>query len=178
MDNWYSAYHRVASSVNNAPCDCSSSSPPPLAKCFHTLCKLHSERNIHPCAILVVAVESKTCSLVSHFCLVADTALPPNSKLESRECHFITGSNFHQSTTPTGHLIAKMKGIWGVLEPTCGSHMTGLGGARTASDDQGRLGGSGGLRKRCKLPSHGPSSQAPILPNIGPQLLPTDILCL
>ena len=102
----------------------------------------------------------------------------PNPKFESRESHFeliFTGSNFHHSTTPAGHLIAKLDRIWGVLDPTCGSHMTGLGGARTASDDQGRLGGSGGLRKRCKLPSHGPSSQAPILPNIGPQLLPTDI---
>ena len=99
----------------------------------------------------------------------------------SRESHFeliFTGSNFHHSTTPAGHLIAKLDRIWGVLDPTCGSHMTGLGGARTASDDQGRLGWQWWPPKSVQPAVTRAELPGPILPNIGPQLLPTDILYL
>ena len=114
-------------------------SPPPLhLPLLPSTSKKHTERN--PCAILLAKAKNHV-----HWCLTAWwPMLPsPNQNLGSRESHFeliITGSNFHHSTTPAGHLIAKLERIWGVLEPTCGSHMTGLGGARTASDDQGRLG--------------------------------------
>ena len=96
----------------------------------------------------------------------------PTSTLRGR----ITGSNFHHSTAPAGHLMRKLErkesgvgtNLWESHDRT-GRSPDGL---RPAGS------GSGGLRKRCKLPSHWGSSQARHLTNIGPKLLPTDILCL
>ena len=78
-------------------------------------------------------------------------------------------------TAASGHLIRR-KNLW--LEPTCGSHMTGLGGARAASDQlrQRRRRCRGGLRRPC-LPLHW-GAPRPSLPNIGPPFVPTDILSI
>ena len=139
------------------------------------------QRNIQvlglPCWLLLKA------KLEFH-CMMANTRCPapnpqgstldhknPTSTLRRR----ITGSNFHHSTAPAGHLMRKLErkesgvgtNLWESHDRT-GRSPDGL---RPAGS------GSGGLRKRCKLPSHWGSSQARHLTNIGPKLLPIDILC-